>query len=273
MRDGGTSTELINERLLSFLFEYRNSVHCSTNETPAKLMLGRELRTKLDLILPSSSVAAPDSEVITLSGSRKFNIGQTVWVRCFIAQKPVWRVGVILNKNGNRMFTVDVKDVGTCVRHVDQLLRYSGQSHIDDAVRVPAQPPAAPPPPPRAQSTAPGPAEIPAPLSPERPRQPASVTTRSSPGLTSLSDANANKNNNTELQDVASDNDFYECVDQDVGGGEAVRAVPSPHEGRSPLASAGRTEPPAAQRPARNRSNSGPSPPVLRPRTRRVNYK
>ncbi|XP_063360612.1 uncharacterized protein LOC134649677 [Cydia amplana] len=36
----------------SYLFEYRTTVHSTTKETPAKLMFGRELRSRLDLIVP-----------------------------------------------------------------------------------------------------------------------------------------------------------------------------------------------------------------------------
>lgn len=35
-----------------FLFDYRNCQHCTTCETPAKLMFGRRLRTRFDLLRP-----------------------------------------------------------------------------------------------------------------------------------------------------------------------------------------------------------------------------
>ncbi|XP_052696239.1 uncharacterized protein K02A2.6-like [Crassostrea angulata] len=39
----------IERKLANFLLAYRNTAHATTNETPAKLMMGRELRTKMDL--------------------------------------------------------------------------------------------------------------------------------------------------------------------------------------------------------------------------------
>jgi len=39
--------------LTRLLFDYRNSVHSVTNETPAKLMFNRPLRTRLDLLKPN----------------------------------------------------------------------------------------------------------------------------------------------------------------------------------------------------------------------------
>jgi len=37
-----------------FLAEYRNSPHCTTGETPAKLFFGRSLKTRFDLMIPCS---------------------------------------------------------------------------------------------------------------------------------------------------------------------------------------------------------------------------
>ena len=41
--------------LSRILFNYRNSIHVTTNETLAKLMFGRNLRTRFDLLRPSLS--------------------------------------------------------------------------------------------------------------------------------------------------------------------------------------------------------------------------
>ena len=42
----------IGKKIANFLLSYRNIVHSTTNETPAKLFLGRNLRTRLDLLKP-----------------------------------------------------------------------------------------------------------------------------------------------------------------------------------------------------------------------------
>jgi hypothetical protein len=274
------SSEEINERLLSFLFEYRNSVHCSTNETPAKLMFGRVMRSKLDLILPSNE---HDNEDITsLVGARKFEIGQSVWVRCFVAQKPVWRVGTIVNKVGNRMFTVDVRDSGKCIRHVDQLLRYSGNSLIHDSdAALATSPPAAA----SADISRPlilAPAPAPAPTSPAlRPYVCASAAPSThSPVLMSMPDANEGDiQHGDEPFDVASDNDFYECIDLDGGGEETDRLVsdtnieaPNAEPASSGVAS---TEQRIEREHEGDDHQSDPirSRCVLRPRIKKVNYK
>lgn len=41
------------QKLSTFLFRCRTTPHSLTNETPAKLLYGRNLRTRFDLIKPS----------------------------------------------------------------------------------------------------------------------------------------------------------------------------------------------------------------------------
>lgn len=43
----------INIRLDHFLFDYRIATHTMTKESPAKLLLGRNLRTRFDILKPN----------------------------------------------------------------------------------------------------------------------------------------------------------------------------------------------------------------------------
>lgn len=38
--------------LSRFLFDYRITKHCTTNESPAKLLIGRELKSRFSLLKP-----------------------------------------------------------------------------------------------------------------------------------------------------------------------------------------------------------------------------
>ena len=46
----------LNQKLSNFLLMYRNTPHTTTNESPAKLFLGRELRTRLSLVKPNTQL-------------------------------------------------------------------------------------------------------------------------------------------------------------------------------------------------------------------------
>ncbi len=56
----------LQQRLDSFLLQYRNTPHSTTKETPAMLFLHRRLRTRLDLLKPSVK--------LTVEHAQKFNV-------------------------------------------------------------------------------------------------------------------------------------------------------------------------------------------------------
>lgn len=117
----------INELLLGYLFDYRNTVHCTTGETPSKLMFGRNLRSRLDLVLPSEENKHVDTSLVRIR--RQFAIGDLVWTRWYSARHETWQLGIIKNKIGNKMYNIYIKDLELyCIRHVDQMLKYTGNN-------------------------------------------------------------------------------------------------------------------------------------------------
>lgn len=144
------SQQLLHDTLCGYLFEYRNTVHCTTDTTPAKLMFGRNLRSRLDLILPSDTKAHEQCSVP--EHRRCFELGDRVWVRWYNARKESWELGILKEKVGNKMFKIYIdKNSSYCVRHMDQLLKYKGKNengipNINDVnERIPpAQPPSFP---------------------------------------------------------------------------------------------------------------------------------
>ncbi|XP_064462121.1 uncharacterized protein K02A2.6-like [Ornithodoros turicata] len=72
-------------RLANLLLVYRNTPHATTAQSPASLMLGRPLRTRLDLMKPSLNLTVRQKQVIqsfTRSPrGRVFQVGDPVRVR------------------------------------------------------------------------------------------------------------------------------------------------------------------------------------------------
>lgn len=60
MRDVSIS---LNKKIANFLLMYRNAPHLTTNETPARLFLGKNLRSRLDLIRPDTRRTVQDKRM------------------------------------------------------------------------------------------------------------------------------------------------------------------------------------------------------------------
>jgi len=64
---------------------YRNTVHSTTNETPAKLLLGRSTRTIFDLLIPNTNEEVINIQITQIknSGKREIKVkeGNTVFVK------------------------------------------------------------------------------------------------------------------------------------------------------------------------------------------------
>ncbi|XP_044155518.1 uncharacterized protein K02A2.6-like [Bufo gargarizans] len=103
------------EKLLEFLIMYRNTKHATTGLSPAFLMFGRHLRTKLDLVRPQEQSPTPPPP-----GRLGFRAGDLVWSQNYRALPP-WLPGVIDGTLGRRMYLVRLEE-GICVRqHLSQL--------------------------------------------------------------------------------------------------------------------------------------------------------
>lgn len=91
-------------RLDRFLMAYRNAPHAITGESPAQLMLGRSLRTRLSNVKPqllSTQLQSPTAV------REEFGIGSVVWVRSYLCVVK-WKPGVVVDKLGPLCYTVEV---------------------------------------------------------------------------------------------------------------------------------------------------------------------
>ncbi|XP_047995736.1 uncharacterized protein K02A2.6-like isoform X1 [Leguminivora glycinivorella] len=132
----GASHCTIQEKLLGSLFDYRNTIHCVTGQTPAQLMIGRNLRSRLDLVLPKNKVSNKDTVDNVLEKScRYFQVGETVWARWFTARKSFWKLATIIRIKGNRMYEVMFTEFqDKCNRHIDQIRKYTPPCRNQDEV-------------------------------------------------------------------------------------------------------------------------------------------
>lgn len=128
------SADEIDKALQNFLFEYRNTVHCTTGLSPAKAMLGRSLRDTLSQILPhrarkalkenklrSKNVAR---QVKNHGGRREveFEKGSRAMIRDYRdPNKPGWVEATIKEKLSHRTYQCELSSGRLIKRHIRQI--------------------------------------------------------------------------------------------------------------------------------------------------------
>ncbi|XP_030586939.1 uncharacterized protein K02A2.6-like [Archocentrus centrarchus] len=121
----------------SFLLAYRNTTHATTGHTPAMLFMGRNLRSRLDLLKPDirKNVQGKQSSLVetTKNRTRSFDIGQKVLARDYRGPNQKWQSGMILSQTGPLTYNINVGDNLIWRRHVDQIV--DAETHM-----VPRQP-------------------------------------------------------------------------------------------------------------------------------------
>ncbi|XP_031635639.1 uncharacterized protein K02A2.6-like [Contarinia nasturtii] len=113
-----------------FLFDYRITKHCTTNETPAKLMLNKELKTRFSLLRPPLTKEIIETKqqvaIKNFKGKRSvdFNEGQKVLVRNYKnPNKAGWSKAIIKKKIGPRNYTcLLIHDNRDIKRHTNQII-------------------------------------------------------------------------------------------------------------------------------------------------------
>ena len=113
-------------RIAKVLFAYRNAPHCTTGSSPAKLLLERQLRSRLDLLKPNTAAQVDSKQLnqkICHDNSvqpEQFEIGPSVLVRVY-NQPYKWTRGTILSSIGPVSYIVRISNGFTWRRHQDQL--------------------------------------------------------------------------------------------------------------------------------------------------------
>ena len=119
-------------KLARFLLAYRNSPHSWTGETPASLMFGRKLRTKMDQALPDikTKVSSNQSDQVkshSQAALRVFNIGDKVLVREY-RQHQRWQHGTISAQTGSRSYEEEIAPGVIWRRYCDQIIHTSSST-------------------------------------------------------------------------------------------------------------------------------------------------
>lgn len=123
VRNGRSLDDAIN----LFLFDYRSTVHCTTDRSAAFLMLGRELRTRFDLLKPDVRKIVEKRQYAQKSnakGDRKCNLskGDRVSANDNRINKCKRAEAIFVNQNSPLTFDVKFKDGYVCKKHAKQVI-------------------------------------------------------------------------------------------------------------------------------------------------------
>ena len=110
-------------RLSQFLFKYRITPQTTTGVSPAQLLMGRRLRTHLDLLHPDTAMRMNEKQEKSIPGRapRQFKVGEKLYAKNF--HGPKWITGRIVKVTGPVSYQIETDEGLVLRRHVDQLRR------------------------------------------------------------------------------------------------------------------------------------------------------
>ncbi|CAI6367254.1 unnamed protein product [Macrosiphum euphorbiae] len=118
-----TSTSLMQK----FLLLYRNTPHSTTQQSPAKLLLGHNTRTPFDALIPDTKDVVSDNQTAQIKrhGKRQHNIGtgDSVAVRDYRDNDRKWAMGTVKDNIGKNVFEVETEEGDVWKRHSDQTIK------------------------------------------------------------------------------------------------------------------------------------------------------
>ncbi|XP_055307850.1 uncharacterized protein K02A2.6-like [Sitodiplosis mosellana] len=119
----------MDEVLNKFLFDYRITKHCTTNQSPSKIMFGREAKSRFSLMKPplirETIIQKNQTAIKNYKGKRnvEFSKGQQVYVRNYKnPNKPGWSPAIVKHKIGPRNYTcLLIRENRDIKRHLNQI--------------------------------------------------------------------------------------------------------------------------------------------------------
>ncbi|XP_036346551.1 uncharacterized protein K02A2.6-like [Rhagoletis pomonella] len=115
LRSANCTSNSMNRELANILMAYRRSIHPATGKSPAMNMFGRQIQSKLELLLPSNSRSDQERPP-----KKQFLVGDKVAVRDYLSSAK-WQFGIVKEVLGSLHYYIRLDDGRTWKRHVDQM--------------------------------------------------------------------------------------------------------------------------------------------------------
>ena len=131
----------INTQLARFLLSYRTTPTETTGKSPAEMMFGRKIRTRLSLVFRE-----PKGEMMEQQNKMKDRYDKTATDRKFqeddlvftkLPHEPLWEPGIVRLANGQQS-GIELSDGRVVTRHNDQVrVRQASETTSDERIPVP----------------------------------------------------------------------------------------------------------------------------------------
>ena len=135
----------VKTRLARYLLKQRTTPHSTTGVPPAELLMGRPLRTHLDLVKPDVSGRVISQQQTQKSNYdkgthyRSFSPGEPVYAGNFSQRGPQWFPGHILERDSSVTYLMKLADGRVIRRHIKALFRVVAEQPVGDESSVPLQ--------------------------------------------------------------------------------------------------------------------------------------
>ncbi|XP_036320563.1 uncharacterized protein K02A2.6-like [Rhagoletis pomonella] len=114
----------MHKELQNILLSYRRAIHPTTEKSPAMVMFGRQIQTRLDFLLPQTTLGNTDKKIT----KKVFAEGERVSVRDYLSSER-WQLGKIISRRGDIHYEVQLDDGRIWRRHVDQIRNVKAGVH------------------------------------------------------------------------------------------------------------------------------------------------
>ncbi|XP_058839331.1 uncharacterized protein K02A2.6-like [Topomyia yanbarensis] len=104
--------------LYKILLAYRRAVHPATGKSPSILVFGRQIKSRLDLIVPKNGEDKVERE--EQGDVRCFAVNDRVAARDFLSSSK-WKFGIVTERLGKLHYMIELDDGRIWKRHIDQL--------------------------------------------------------------------------------------------------------------------------------------------------------
>lgn len=108
----------IQDKIDRLVTQLRKVPSSTTGLSAYKLMFGRDIRTKLNILADMNGIKRNTVRIVP---KRRFEVGQRVKARDYYG-KDKWKTGIVVSRKGDVMYVVNMEHGPTWTRHTDQLL-------------------------------------------------------------------------------------------------------------------------------------------------------